>query len=53
LNASANLDALAAEASSLRRANLNAAIEDAMRRATKLLPRPDTTVCVLAADLRL
>jgi uncharacterized protein YjaZ len=45
-----NLDALAKELSALKRAHFVRDIESALRKSAKLLPGPDTTVCVLAAD---
>lgn len=45
-----DLDALANEIAALRRAHLFSRIESALRKSAKLLPGPNTTVCVLAAD---
>jgi uncharacterized protein YjaZ len=45
-----NLDALAKEIAIMRRADLANMIASALSRSAKLLPGPDTTVCVLAAD---
>ncbi len=45
-----NLDALADELAVLRRAHLFSSVESALRKSAKLLPGPNTTVCVLAAD---
>ncbi|HEV7675796.1 MAG TPA: DUF2268 domain-containing putative Zn-dependent protease [Candidatus Angelobacter sp.] len=46
----ANLGALARELAALRRAHFFGRIEAALRKSARLLPGPDTTVYVLAAD---
>jgi uncharacterized protein YjaZ len=50
IRAIANVDALAKEVAILRRAQLSSGIISALRKSAKLLPGPNTTVCVLAAD---
>lgn len=45
-----NLDALGSEIAALKRADVSSQIESALRRSAKLLPGPNTMVCVLAAD---